>query len=86
MRDVTAATGLERRTLERKMKRVFGRSPKDELLRIQIDEAKRLLLSTEMPIKTIALRTGFSSPRYFSKAFRDRLGLPPTQFRQQLLK
>jgi LacI family transcriptional regulator len=83
MRDVTAATGLERRTLERKMKRLFGRSPKDELLRIQIDEAKRLLLSTEMSIKTIALRTGFSSSRYFSKTFRDRLGLPPTQFRQK---
>jgi transcriptional regulator GlxA family with amidase domain len=36
-----------------------------------------------MSIKTIALRTGFSSSRYFSKTFRDRLGLPPTQFRQK---
>jgi LacI family transcriptional regulator len=82
MRDVTAATGMERRTLERKMKEVFGRSPKDELLRIQIDEAKRLLLSTELSVKAVSSRTGFGNSRYFSKMFRNRVGLAPGQFRR----
>jgi LacI family transcriptional regulator len=81
MRDVTAATGMERRTLERRMKAVFGRSPKEELLRIQIDEAKRLLLSTQLSIKAIAVRTGFHNSRYFSKVFRNRVGLAPGQFK-----
>jgi LacI family transcriptional regulator len=82
MRDVTQATGLERRTLERKMKAVFGRSPKEELLRIQIDEAKRLLLSTQLSIKAVSVRTGFRNSRYFSNVFRNRVGVAPGQFRQ----
>ena len=64
------------------MKAVFGRSPKDELLRMQIDEAKRLLLSTQMPLKAVALRTGFQNSHYFSKIFRMRVGLAPGQFRE----
>jgi LacI family transcriptional regulator len=82
MRDVTQATGVERRTLERKMKRMFGRSPKDELLRIQIDEAKRLLLTTELSIKAVSDRTGFLTSRYFSNVFRKRVGMAPGQFRR----
>lgn len=81
LREVTAATGLERRTLERKMKALFGRSPKEELLRIQIAEAKRLLLSTKLSIKAVATRTGFQNSRYFSRVFRCHGGLAPGQFR-----
>jgi LacI family transcriptional regulator len=86
MRDVTEATGMERRTLERKMKAIFGRSPKEELLRIQIDEAKRLLVTTQLSVKAIALRTGFANSRYFSNVFRRRVGAPPGQFRRATLK
>jgi LacI family transcriptional regulator len=82
MRDVTKATGVERRTLERKMKALWGRSPKEELLRVQIDEARRLLLSTQLSIKAVASRTGFRNSRYFSNVFRHRVGVPPGEFRQ----
>ena len=82
MRDVTKATGMERRTLERRMKALFGRSPKEELLRIQIDEAKRLLSSTQLSIKAVAVRTGFRNSRYFSNVFRTRVGRAPGQFRR----
>lgn len=82
MREVTKATGMERRTLERRMKQVFGRSPKEEALRIQIDEARRLLLSTDLSIKAVAARSGFGNSRYFSKVFRDRVGVAPGQFRR----
>jgi len=86
MRDVTLATGLEPRTLARKMKAAFGRSPKAEILRIQIDAAKRLLQSTQLSVKTIAARTGFRNSRYFSNVFRKRVGLAPGQFRNQRLE
>ncbi|HVJ86258.1 MAG TPA: DNA-binding transcriptional regulator [Caulifigura sp.] len=81
MTDITRATGMERRTLERRMKALFGRSPKDELMRIQIEEAKRLLASTELSIKAISMRTGFANSRYFTQVFRTRVGVAPGQFR-----
>jgi LacI family transcriptional regulator len=82
MRDVTLATGIERRTLERKMKKAFGRSPKAELLRIQIDCARRLLQGTQLSVKAIAAQAGFPNSRYFSNVFRSRVGLAPGQFRK----
>ncbi len=81
MTDITRATGMERRTLERRMKALFGRSPKDELMRIQIEEAKRLLSSTELSIKAISMRTGFANSRYFTQVFRMRVGAAPGQYR-----
>jgi LacI family transcriptional regulator len=82
MRDVTKATGMERRTLERKMKALLGRSPKEELMRIQIDEAKRLLATTKLSIKAVSARTGFQNSRYFSNVFRQRVGVAPGHFRR----
>jgi LacI family transcriptional regulator len=86
MSNVTQATGIERRTLERRMKALFGRSPKDELVRTQLDEAKRLLAGTELSIKAVSLRTGFANSRYFSQVFRNRVGLAPGQFREKMRK
>jgi len=50
-------------------------------MRTQIDEAKRLLLGTQMSVKAVSLRTGFQNWHYFSKIFRLRVGLAPGQFR-----
>jgi LacI family transcriptional regulator len=86
MSDVTRATGMERRTLERRIKAVLGHSPKDELMRIQLDQAKRLLAETDFSIKSVSLRTGFANSRYFSQVFRARVGLAPGQFRQSMRK
>jgi LacI family transcriptional regulator len=65
------------------MKALLGRSPKEELMRTQLEQAKRLLTSTELSIKSVSLRTGFANSRYFSQVFRARVGVPPGQFRQQ---
>jgi LacI family transcriptional regulator len=86
MANVTEATGIERRTLERRMKALLGRSPKDELMKTQLDQAKRLLTGTELSIKAVSLRTGFANSRYFSQVFRARVGLAPGQFRQSMRK
>jgi AraC-like DNA-binding protein len=50
-------------------------------MRIQIEEAKRLLASTELSIKAISMRTGFANSRYFTQVFRTRVGVAPGQFR-----
>lgn len=44
-------------------------------------EACRMLSDTSLPISTIAKRTGFSSPAYFTRAFRAASGQSPTEFR-----
>ncbi|MBA4030480.1 MAG: XylR family transcriptional regulator [Planctomyces sp.] len=74
---------LSRSTLERKMRAILGRSPKEEILRVQLASARRLLIETELSLEMVASRTGFSSPQYFCTAFRGAEGCTPGFFRRQ---
>tara|TARA_R110001599_G_scaffold328057_1_gene541251 strand:- start:33 stop:713 length:681 start_codon:yes stop_codon:yes gene_type:complete len=47
-------------------------------------EAKRLLAHSELNIATVAMRLSFEDPAYFSRFFKKRFGLSPSEFRQSL--
>lgn len=70
-------------TLERRFKKLLGRTPKAEIVRVQFEKAKELLARTDLPIATVGQRSGFSSPKYFSEMFSRRMGMPPQDYRQQ---
>lgn len=70
------------RTLQRKLSSA-GTSFRDELTYARIERAKDLLLTTSDPIGTIALNVGFASQSHFNKAFQQRTGLLPSDFRDQ---
>lgn len=44
-------------------------------------EARRLLSETDLPVKDVAARLGFTSPAYFSRAFHNETGKSPSAFR-----
>ncbi|MGW8787111.1 helix-turn-helix domain-containing protein [Heyndrickxia sporothermodurans] len=48
---------------------------------IRIKEAKKLLIETDMVVKEIASLTGFQNQYYFSRVFKNSVGMPPKQFR-----
>ena len=77
--DLVEHVGLSHSVLERRFRSILGRSPKAELLRVQISRARELLMESDMPLKEIALQCGFSSEKYFSDAFlretNDRPGI-----------
>ncbi|MCY4333919.1 MAG: AraC family transcriptional regulator [Litoreibacter sp.] len=50
-----------------------------------INAACEALLHTDQPIKAIAMRLGFSSPAYFTRAFQAQTGQNPTTFRKSRL-
>lgn len=60
----------------------FGVSPKEYIIRMQLETAKSLLLSTERPIGEIAEMCGFGDVYYFSKVFRKELAETPSTFRK----
>lgn len=49
----------------------------------RIDRARHLLETTELPLKTVAFHAGFGSVRHMRFLFSEKLGLTPTQYRQQ---
>ena len=67
--------------------RVFARdvnmTPMEFLQNARIDCARNLLETTELPLKTVAFKSGFGSVRHMRFLFSEKLGLTPTQYREQ---
>ena len=82
--DLLAEVAMSRSVLERRFRKVLGRTLKAEMLRVQIDRAKQLLSETDLLLADIAQRTGFTGDKYFSDAFCHQTGLRPTAYRESL--
>lgn len=62
-------------------KNTTGLSYKEYLNRVRIEEAKRLLSSTDYPIMEIAVACGFNDQSYFTKIFKKHTGMTPKHYR-----
>lgn len=69
--------------LDKAARTVFGQTVKDMVLERRLLEAKRLLRFTIRPVEDIGREIGFEDPAYFSRFFRKRMGLSPTEWRRQ---
>lgn len=81
--DVVRQIASGRRTLELRFRDTVGRGIGEEIRRAHLDLACRLLTRTEMPMKTVAQRSGFSSFRHMAVVFGQLLGMTPTAYRRQ---
>ena len=79
--EIAASVKASRRLLEMKFRQVTGGTVHDEIERVRMDEAKRLLVNTKRPISEISAACGFSSDISFRFAFRRVFGVPPTSYR-----
>jgi len=64
-------------------KELTGFSPTDYLINARIDQAKALLVTTNLPISDIAKQVGYPNISNLVNHFTKRVGCPPTQFRKQ---
>ncbi|MBO9617485.1 MAG: AraC family transcriptional regulator [Niabella sp.] len=62
-------------------KQKTGYAPMDYFMHMKIQQACQLLDFTDRAIKDVALTMGFDDPYYFSKRFKQVIGLPPQQYR-----
>jgi transcriptional regulator GlxA family with amidase domain len=79
---LAAIAGISLRQLERLFVVHIGRSLGQEYLRLRLDAAMRLLRETTLPRIDVAVACGFVDLSHFSRAFRARFGLTPTQARR----
>jgi AraC-like DNA-binding protein len=80
---IAKALGVPRRTLERRFQAALGHSVLAEISACRLSRAKRLLIETELPTKTITGLAGFSSEERMRATFVEQEGVPPSQFRRQ---
>ncbi len=68
--------------LRRLFKEKYLTTPKQYIIDMRIKLAKGLLTETQKGIDNIALECGFSSLYHFSRAFKEKTGLNPTEYRK----
>lgn len=76
-------TGYHYAYLSRCFKEYTGVSFVEYVCRYRINEAKRLLTETNLTVLNIAYETGFSSLRSFNRAFKDKNGIAPSEYRRK---
>lgn len=59
-----------------------GRTVKRVLTEVRVEAARRLLLSTNLPIAEVAAQCGYDNANYFSKLFRQETGATPNEYRE----
>ncbi|MBM6616270.1 helix-turn-helix domain-containing protein [Bacillus suaedaesalsae] len=60
-----------------------GISFKGKLTELRIRAAEKLLLETNLPIQEIARKSGFEHANYFSKIFKERIGITPRMYKNR---
>jgi LacI family transcriptional regulator len=80
--EVAKAVGLSCRALQQRFQRILQRSPKEEVMRVQIERAKMLLSQTDMNVELVSKRCGFAAFEYFVRAFRRETGATPRRYRK----
>ncbi|HEY8907492.1 MAG TPA: 4-hydroxyphenylacetate catabolism regulatory protein HpaA [Rhodoferax sp.] len=63
-------------------RRLAQRPSKEVVHERLLQEARRLLRFSGMPVNEISYQLGFADPAYFSRFFTKRSGVPPGQYRQ----
>lgn len=74
---------LSRRALESRFRKLLGRTPHEELMRLRIERVRQLLTETNLSLLEISRLAGFTHAEYLSVAFKREVGQSPREFRRQ---
>ena len=79
---IAAALAVRRRVLERNFRSLLGHSVLAEIHQVRVENAKKLLVTTNLPISEVAKQSGFSTAQQMATVFRKITGIPPSQYRR----
>lgn len=80
--EIASKVGINRSYLTSIFKQQLNMSPQEYLINFRIEIASELLRTTTEPIGSIAVAVGYSDPLTFSKAFRKKTNMTPTEYRK----
>lgn len=82
--DIASSLKVNRSYLSTQFKKECGIDLGEYVNRLKIDEAKRLMLTTDLPLITIANNLAFSSQSHFVTVFKRLEGITPTEFARRV--
>lgn len=79
---VAEAVGISAAYLSRVFKEISGIGFNEYLTNVRLEESKRLLSDTKLPIHEVAVQVGYFDEKYYSKLFKKTFGIKPTEYRR----
>jgi AraC-like DNA-binding protein len=80
--ELAGIAGMSVYQLDRRMRRVFGLTTGQWVLKTRISHASLVLIETDTPVADIALEAGYADQSAFTRQFRRSTGLSPTEYRR----
>jgi AraC family transcriptional activator of pyochelin receptor len=78
---IARTCGLNRAKLTRGFREMFHCSIAEAIAEQRLDQAKQMLLTTNLPVSSIGYENGYLNNASFARAFGRRFGLSPSDFR-----
>jgi len=82
--DVAVELAVSRSTLDRLLHAAVGQSATAAIMQVRLARVKADLAGSDLPLKSIARRAGFSSVQHLANLFRSREGLTPGRYRRDM--
>jgi transcriptional regulator GlxA family with amidase domain len=76
---IAEAMGMSRANIYRRMVSATGHTPSEFIKIVRLRHAERLLMQSGLTISEICYEVGFTSPRYFSKCYKEFYGYVPSK-------
>lgn len=84
IREVSARLNLSPDYFSKLFKKATGITPKNYIQSLRIDHAiQEIDTHPDCSLTEVALKTGFSDSNYFARAFKNKMGISPTAYKQQ---
>lgn len=80
------ALSISRAKLYKEMSSLADITPQQLIKVFRLHKSLELLANEKLQVAEVAYRTGFNSPSYYSKCFREEFDCTPTEYRRKLLK
>ena len=66
----------------RLFRKQLGETPKNYIIRLKMERAEFMLITTDMPVKNIAVLLGYDEVSYFTSLFKKKVGYAPNEYRK----
>lgn len=80
--DVARVAGVSSRSIQSSFREIVGCAISDELSRLRLEHAARLLRETDLKLECVAHESGLTSAKYLCEVFRNAFRSTPTEFRE----
>lgn len=81
--DVVEASGLSRRVLEKRFRRILHHSVFEMIKNTRTEQVTRLLVETNMSVASIARTLGYPGIKHVARSFRQTTGMSPLAYRKK---